>query len=404
MASEYLSTRRKYIASVAGGIAALSGCSNQSQQDGGDQPSTTPSTSSGSDGGSNDQLHIGISDLVSNSGPMTAVDMGGKWMGEDLGVKVSLREADGTKKQQLDQANNLINQGVDALIFTWGASVGKQIAEQADIPVFGASIPTNSEQLKLYTGIKQKEYATTATNKLMERVKQSGGSPPYRLLEMGFDQTNGNALLRHKFFKQTIEQSSDFEIAKSILINGIDQSTAQNKATSYLQSDQDIDGVISSWNLGAFGALSALDKFGMKKKKGESGHIPLVTMDGGPHVYELIKQQYIDLAVDQPFMSYAALAMIYTVDYLKADSGSDALPSTGDKIDEESMSLADHGGKHAGVNPWNGEVWSPAEVTTYTDSEGTEYPFPYVSLSFPLVDESNADEPYLWGNVLPKIQ
>lgn len=426
-------TRRKYLATLAGTgtVALVAGCSGgdggdggsdggDSGSDGGDGSSDGGSDggdggSDGGDGGSDggdggktttsgeQEYHIGISDLVSNSAPMTAIDTGGVWMTEDLGHRVTLRQADGTKEQQINQARSLLNQGVDALIFTWGADVGKQVAEEADIPVFGSAIPTNSEALGLYTGLRQRNYARTATEELMNEVRDQSGSPPYRLLEIGFDQTNTNALLRHQHFTERVEESDDFEVANSILISGISQNDAQQKATASLQSDQDIDGVFTAWNLGAFAAINALDQFDMKKTEDEDGHVPLVTIDGGPDVYEFIKQGYIDKAVDQPMMSYTALTVKFLIDYL--DSGMDdaSLPEIGSQITTDDIKLSELGGNHQGVNPWKGELWAPADVIEYTTPDGDNLGFPMINLSFPIVDSENVDNPALWGNVIPQI-
>lgn len=397
--------RRKYLITLGSATFGLAGCLGGGGGDGEDggggaSPSPTPT---GTPTSQTQSYHIGISDFTSKSTAMTSIDRGGEWWLEDMGHQASLKQADGTASQQLSDIRNLLRQDIDALIITAGDSdamaQGAKDAADQDIPVFGSAIPTNSEEIIFYTGISQETYARVAGEKLVETVRNQRSDPPFQILEMMFDQKISNAAKRHNFFNETLAEHDDFEITKQIQAEGFSLESAQSQLEAYLQSDPEIDGVFSSWAHGGRAPVNAFRKVDRLSPRGEPDHIPIVTMDGGPVVADYIKEGWIDFAIDQPMQFYTAAAAKYLVDYLDAGNDPSVLPSPGDEITADDVTFRT-GGKHNGVDPWPRPIWAPARVEEFVSIHGNNLGFPFMQMSFPVISEDNADEPYWWFNLL----
>ena len=116
-------------------VAALAGCGSNS---------AGTSIASGAGGGS-DKVRIGVSVADQKSLFYIAEVDGIKAAAEKEGVEIVLLSADNNSTQQVNQVNDLITQGVDALIFT--AQDATAAAEFATIFVAAQSYFTGARGL-----------------------------------------------------------------------------------------------------------------------------------------------------------------------------------------------------------------------------------------------------------------
>lgn len=89
-----------------------------------------------------------------------------------------------------------------------------------------------------------------------------------------------------------------------------------DKATSIVQtamgSDPDIHGIYLASDAAYLSSvLSALKRLDAYHKRGEAGHIPIVSIDGSSYAHEQIRQGYLDVAIGQPMTGYVQWGLYY---------------------------------------------------------------------------------------------
>lgn len=397
--------RRHYLASIAAGSALVAGCSSgqdgSSSSDGGG--GETQSNGGGTTvGNANEQqsFTIGVSNFTNQLPFEVMVRTAAEWYGSDLSnVTVKASASDGSTTHQIQDIKNLLRQNIDGLIVTPTDSNGlASTAESADVPVFTADIPINSDAVKMHTGVSQQKYGFQAGQELVATMKENYPDvSSYKVLEILMDQNNSNAVLRHRYFNQAIDQHDDAEVVKQIEINGYSSSDVASKATTWLQSDPDLHGVFAPWTGGPIGVIKALQRQDRLHKVGDSGHVTIVSADANATIIDYIKDGYIDKVVDQPVMFYCPLSIHYMLEYLKAGEDSGVLPSIGEEISKSKFSI--DGGQHMDIDPWSEQLWAPANIREFVTFNGKGLGFPFFTTNIPRVTTDNADAPYLWGNI-----
>jgi ABC-type sugar transport system substrate-binding protein len=311
--------------------------------------------------------------------------------------------ADGSTSQQISDCRNLLRQGVDGLIVTPTDSNGlARIAEEADVPVFSADIPINSEQVGMHAGVNQLDFGSKAGDRLVQTMNEAFGEDhQHRILEILMDQDNSNAVLRHRSFNDAIDSHDNAEVVKQIEIDGYSASDVASQATTYFQSDDEIHGVFAPWAGGPVGVLRALERNDMQAPRGSDGHVPIVSLDANAAIIDNLKQGFIDFVLDQPVQFYGPLSIHYMIEYLNNDRSADVLPTIGDEVTANDVTI--EGGTHLGTDVWQEQLWSPAQVREFVSFNDENLGFPFLTTAIPVVDKEQADAPYLWGNLTRQL-
>ncbi|MFB6106865.1 MAG: sugar ABC transporter substrate-binding protein, partial [Halobacteriaceae archaeon] len=252
------------------------------------------------------------------------------------------------------------------------------------------------------TGVNQMDYGGKAGEQLVETMNNTYGKDhQHRVLEIMMDQDNSNAVLRHRSFNDAIGNHDNAEIVKQIEIDGYSADTVASKATTYLEQDSDIHGVFAPWTGGPIGVLRAFERHDMKKKRGQDGHVPIVSLDANAAIIDNLKQGYIDYVPDQPVPFYVPLDIHYMTEYLDNDEDESVLPEPGSRVTTDDLTIS--GGTHLDANPWKEPLWSPADIRSFVSFNDEELGFPFLTTAIPVVGKDQADAPYLWGNLTRKI-
>lgn len=399
MPARAIHSRRDYL-KLAGmtGVIGVAGCLGD--DDGGDDSDGADQTDDDSDP---DGWHIGYSNFISDDPFEAVVTQAAEWWAEDHdNLELNVITGDGTPEQQIQDCRNLLQQDVDGLVITAGDSNAlATIAEEAEVPVFGADIPTNSEEVGLHVAVSQENYGQIGGERLVEQLRENRpDQSEYRVLEVIMNLDNSNSVLRHENMNAAIDEHDDVEVVRGIEMETYDNSEVAEKVQSYLVQDPDIDGIFSPWAGGGIGATRALEHHDMLAPKGEEGHVTQVVLDASSAVLDLMLDGYVDLSPDQPNTFYVPIALKYMVDYLEGGEDENVLPEIGSTVEAEDLQDAlDTGIEHRGAQVWGEPLWAPGEVKEFATFGGDELGYPFFVTSIPIVSPDNADNPFLWGNI-----
>ena len=369
--------RRSFLrATGASGIAALAGCSSLS----------------GGGSGNNELNKLGFTSYVRGGSWITAYVEAAKFYSKDQDIEIDVRPNQQSASKQVQDIRDFVNKGYDAiLVGVWQTGAAKdaiQYALDKDVPVIATNADTANENIPMYVGFSNYEGGEKSGEQMVKYLKeQNSGGKPWQVLNIRGPQGNQSANQRSQGFLDVIEQASGVEVADTI--NGeFAQDTAQNKVQQWVNNNGTPDGIYSgnlSMGLGVYKALKNLD---ILYKADNENHVTLTQMDGSPQVNPLVKQGYIDAAVDQPNYFYNPLAIHYLQKVVK--NGDSAVPDVGTQIAKADLDIPSS--KHKGVDLWSKSIWAPAEVKKQNGH-------PWFKTNSIVITNENADKPFLWGNV-----
>lgn len=257
-------------------LAALSGCG------GGDDDTAS---SGGSDGGSED-IRIGVSIADQKSLFYIAEADGIKAAAEEEGVEIVLLSADNNSTQQVNQVNDLITQGVDALIFTaqdaTAAAAGVRAANKADVPVIAVDQKPEGGDGELAT------YIATDSVKAAEALctwmfEKMGGSGEIGILQGVLGSTA--ELQRSEGCDKALKANPEIEVVAKQSANW-DETEGFKAAQNMLQANPDLKAI--------FGESDAMGLGAAKAAKEAGRDIIAVGIDGFPTMITAIQDGLTD--------------------------------------------------------------------------------------------------------------
>lgn len=380
--------RRQYL-KIAGASSAvgLAGCSGLG--DGGDG-----------------NHHIGLLTFSMGNAWFQCFARSGEWYAQSRGdVDFTVTDGEIDATVQTNNAQNLLNQGVDGLIMSAVDSDAAdnivQMANEDNVPVFNASAAANSADVPLYIGFGNYRAGKASAQALVDLLPKEDGEPTGRVAEVMIEQNTFLGRSRHQGYQDVISEYPNVENVASIHTMNTQQE-AQTKVQNLLQEDSDIDGFNAQAITTGNGTIQAFDNADMLVPKGEEDHVYLTQIDAGPQPNEYIRQGYIDYCTDQPVQFFNPLAIHYMVNYLESGEGdgdwlydTSVLPSVGDTVTNDDVTIEGSvPNDEFGVDIWDEPVWSPSEMVEHPEFPlRTWFQFPSVE-----VTPENADENWLWGN------
>ena len=257
-------------------VAALAGCGSDSEG---------TSTASGAGGGS-DKVRIGVSVADQKSLFYIAEVDGIKAAAEKEGVEIVLLSADNNSTQQVNQVNDLITQGVDALIFTaqdaTAAAAGVRAANVAKIPVIAVDQKPEAGEGKLAT------YIATDSVKAAEALctwmfKKMGGSGEIGILQGVLGSTA--ELQRSEGCAKALKANPSIKVVATQSANW-DETEGFKAAQNMLQANPGMKAI--------FGESDAMGLGAAKAAKEAGRDIIAVGIDGFPTMVEAIKAGLTD--------------------------------------------------------------------------------------------------------------
>jgi inositol transport system substrate-binding protein len=246
---------------------------------------------------------IGISMVSFDDNFQTLLRTGMESMAAERGVEVQLEDAQYDVAKQLDQINNFVASGVDAIIVTVvdssSATALSAAAEAGGVPLIYVNIePGNVDSLpdnQAFVGSNEIESGTMGAYEACVQLRaagKSGGATGYIL--------SGNFI--HQAAVQRTKDVQDvlaMDMCNFINIDGAEEGmwsrdTAQDIMTNWLSSGGDVDVVFANNDEMAIGAIQALKSVGS-----DLNDVIVVGVDATQDALLSMSQSELDITVFQ---------------------------------------------------------------------------------------------------------
>lgn len=373
-------SRRQYLKGLAGSTlltTGLAGCLGMGD--------------SGGEGG-NGSLKIGLETHTTSGGWASAMMDATEFYAADRGFDFEIFTNGESLSKQISNIKQMVNQGYDGiLVVTFDTEGSADAIDQAvndGVPVFTMDSDAAAKSVGMHVSWDGTKAASHSAELLTEKMrKQRPDQGSYNVLEIRAPPGRDIARRRHEPFVKSIENVDGVKIVGTV-DGEWRRGTAKEKALQWINSHEAPDGLYAASYLMGLGGQDALKELGLQKPKTSDAHITQVHLDGSPQTHKLIKNGYIDTAVDQPVHYYGPLALLYMERYIK--NGKSAIPEMETTIKSDDITLEP--GEHKGTTLWDKPIWAPGTMQTAFD-----HPW-FVTNSIDIT-EKNADAPYLWGNI-----
>ena len=245
-----------------------------------------PAAGSPTGDGAGKQRVIGVSVADQKSLFYVAEADGIKQAAKDAGVKIVLLSADNNSTQQVNQVNDLITQGVDALIFTaqdaTAAAAGVRAANKANIPVIAVDQKPEGGDGKLAT------YIATDSVKAADELctwmfEKMGGKGEIGILQGVLGATA--ELQRSEGCQKALDRTPGIKVVAKQSANW-DETEGFKAAQNMLQANPGIKAIFAESDAMGLGAAKAAKDAGRD--------IIAVGIDGFPTMITAVKEGLTD--------------------------------------------------------------------------------------------------------------
>lgn len=272
------------------------------------------------------------------------------------GFQLKETNANGDAAQQFNDAQNLLNQGVDVLVLTPIDSNGiTPIVEQANaknVPVFTLDRGASGGKITCFVETDNKKAGEEAANWIADHLKTRYGKVQGNVVDLvGLVGTTA-AAEREEGFQTGLKANPGLKlVAKQE--GGFDQEKSLNAMSNILQANSQIDAVFGANDDNTVGALRAIDSANRFQPPGSKSHILIIGLDGTAQALQAIRDGKQDATISQNPIKMAERSMGYIKDLLvdgKTVPAHDFWPSqliTKDNIDSDQV-------KSYGI--WSAEV------------------------------------------------
>ena len=288
---------------------------------------------------------------------------------EAKGWEVQTSVSNGDIQKQIDNINNYITQGVDAIVTVPEDSAGictaVDAAKQAGIPFY--TIDRSPQGCEINMTVLSDNYLAgqQSGEEIVRLLTEKYGEPRGLVLEITGDLGQNVAQLRGGGFQDVIKQHPNIELITRT--GDWDAAEGTNIVRDVVSSEPELDAIyMHSDAVYTPGTLQVLEELGRLVPRGEEGHIILAGVDGSPAGVQAIKDGWADQSSNQP------------------------VPDFGIVVNWIEMELQ---GKpiEAGEVVQEGALWSPARIEMSDIG-------PQLFLATTSVTPANVDDPRLWAN------
>lgn len=285
-------------------------------------------------------------------------------------IKVISTNADSDVQKQINQFEDLVTMGVNAIVInptdSDALSEAVKKANLQNIPVFCIDRNTSAGKLELTVTGDNYMGGYMGAEAMVKLLEKKYGKAQGTVLEIMGDLTSNVAQLLHQGFMDVMENYPKIKVISKPAQWASDQ--AANVCQNVLVSTPKLDGVfMHSDACYASAVVSALEAAGKMKPVGHKKHVFLVGSDGSGPALELVRQKKVDIILSQPCADFGRVAGMFVLKTLQ-----------GEKIAK-------------GEVKQEGALWSPARILDGPNGF-------VIYLANTIVDINNVDNPKLWGN------
>jgi ribose transport system substrate-binding protein len=244
---------------------------------------------------------------------MVALGQGIQDKAKELGVDVTILDAKGDSSTQISQIQDQLAQDVDGFVLSPNNSdelvPGVQMIHDAGKKVVTVDSIVTGDIADAAVAYDNKLAGKQGAEHLAKLMDEKGTVLEYQGAKGAY-----HARLRGEGFHQGIEAFPDIKVIPRDSQWTADQALALT--VDNFTADPSINGLFSHNDEMVRGIVSGLDQIGKAAKVGESGHIPLVGVDGTPLALDRIRNGTQDATMDQDPFTMGALSLQTMVDIL----------------------------------------------------------------------------------------
>jgi ribose transport system substrate-binding protein len=328
----------------------------------GSTPSTTSTSTSGGKLAPGANFKLGVSLTFNNTDFWTNYityekQFAAQYNATLLGPLVANNDA---AKQNTD-IHTLIQEGAQALIVnpvdSAAIAPALDFAASKNIPVTSVDVAPSSGHVFMIIRADNVAYGQNSCKFIASHATASSGH--IAILEGDLASVNGKD--RTDGCMQEIQQNyPNFKTVE--YATKWDTPTAVNDAKTALSTYPDLRGIYVEWSAPEDGIIAAEQAIGRFTKVGSSSHIVLIGNDGTPHEHAQIRASLLDASISQPANSYAQYAIFYAQQALE------------------------------------GKTYSAGQSTDHNSTIVNLLGNLEDALPAPVVDNTNVNDPSLWGN------
>lgn len=226
--------------------------------------------------------------------------------------------ANGDAQQQVNDAINLLSQGVTALVLnpidSKAIIPAVEKANSMNVPVFMLDRGSDGGKVTSFVASDNVALGKTAADWISDQLKARYGSPKGNVVDLiGLVGTTA-ATDREKGFSDEIAKFPDIKVVAR-QEGAFDQEKSLNAMTDILQKYPQIDAVFGANDDNTVGAEKAIDNAGRYKPLGDKAHIMVIGADGTAQALSAIRAGKQDATISQNPIEMAAKALQFISDY-----------------------------------------------------------------------------------------
>jgi ribose transport system substrate-binding protein len=299
--------------------AMLAGCSKS------ESPSASATSAPASDAQAQaaaapavNKIKVGFSIATLNNAFFVGLKSGVERGADKQGFDLVQTNANGDAQQQVNDALNLLSQGVKALVLnpidSKAIIPAVEKANSMNVPVFMLDRGSDGGKVTSFVASDNVALGATGAKWIADQLTKRYGSPKGNVVDLiGLIGTTA-ATDREKGFSEEIAKYPDIKVVAR-QEGGFDQEKSLNAMTSILQKYPQIDAVFGANDDNTVGAEKAIDNAGRYKPLGDPAHIMVIGADGTAQALSAIRAGKQDATISQNPIGMSAKAMTFITDY-----------------------------------------------------------------------------------------
>ncbi|MGF6534999.1 MULTISPECIES: sugar ABC transporter substrate-binding protein [Paraburkholderia] len=261
---------------------------------------------------------IGFSVSTLNNAFFVGLKLGVEKGSKDQGFDLVQTNANGDAQQQVNDAINLLSQGVNALVLnpidSKAIIPAVEKANSMGIPVFMLDRGSDGGKVTSFVASDNVALGATGAKWIADQLKARYGSPKGNVVDLiGLVGTTA-ATDREKGFSDEMAKYPDIKIVAR-QEGAFDQEKSLNAMTDILQKFPQIDAVFGANDDNTVGAEKAIDNANRYKPLGDKDHIMVIGADGTAQALSAIRAGKQDATISQNPIEMAAKALSFITDY-----------------------------------------------------------------------------------------
>lgn len=290
---------------------------------------------------------------------------------EAKGWEVLTTTSGGDAQEQLNNINDYIALGVDAIVTvpddSAGVCVAAQAAKDADIPFYTIDRSPSGCEINMTVLSDNFLAGRQAGDAVVAYLTEKNGEASGTVLEITGDMGQNVAQLRGGGFQEAVTANEGIDLITKL--GDWDSATGVDIVRDVVAAE-DVDAIYyHSDCVYTPGTIQVLEELGKLVPAGEEGHIFIASVDACLQGLDAIRAGYADHASNQPLPDFGKLM----VPYIEQELNGQAVEE-GEVVEE-------------------GTLWSPARIAVGDTG-------PQLFLSTTPVNSDNVDDERLWGNIV----